>query len=190
MIPIRIINAGVRDTLRRAGEIGLFITPEIEAIAYELESVRDVITARTLQHERPYQDSTGANKHFFALEYLESQFMIAFLSERNAFAVSIIWLHDGLWVPKELSNSLLLGCEQIAARQTFPTLPTWNSLFRVQNISLPWELSDRQDTLGQPENPGNLFPPPSYLIRPSFSSGHQAVVLRMLELAFVTTGLM
>ena len=172
--PIRIINAGVRDTLSRAGKIGLSITPEIEAIAYELESVRDVITARTLQHERPYQDSTGANKHFFALEYLESQFMIAFLSEikKCIRCVSIIWLHDGLWVPKELSNSLLLGCEQIAARQTFPTLPTWNSLFRVQDISLPWELPDRRDTLGQSDNPGNLFPPPSYLVRPSFSSGH------------------
>ena len=172
--PIRIINAGVRDTLSRAGKIGLPITPEIEAIAYELESVRDVITASTLQHERPHQDSTGANKRFFALEYLESQFMIAFLSEikKRARCVSIIWLHDGLWVPKELSNSLLLGCEQIAARQTFPTLPTWNSLFRVQDISLPWELPDRRDTLGPSDHPGNLFPPPSYLVRPSFSSRH------------------
>ena len=127
-------------TLGRAGKIGLPITPEIEAIAYELESVRDVITASTLQHERPHQNSTGANKHFFALEYLESQFMIAFLSEikKRTRCVSIIWLHDGLWVPKELSNSLLLGCEQIAARQTFPTLPTWSSLFRVQDIFLPW----------------------------------------------------
>ena len=79
--PIRIINAGVRDTLRRASEIGLAITPEIEAIAYELETVRDVVTARTRLHGRPYQESTGANKHFFALEYLESQFMVAFLSE-------------------------------------------------------------------------------------------------------------
>ena len=113
--PIRIINAGVRDTLRRAGEIGLAITPEIEAIAYELETVRDVITARTLQHETPYQESTGANKHIFALEYLESQFMVAFLGEikKRIRCVSIIWLHDGLWVPKELSNSLLLSCEQI-----------------------------------------------------------------------------
>ena len=54
--------------------------------------------------------------------------MVAFLSEikKRTRCVSIIWLHDGLWVPKELSNSLLLSCEQIAARQTFPTLPTWN----------------------------------------------------------------
>ena len=100
--------------------------------------------------------------------------MVAFLSEikKRIRCVSIIWLHDGLWVPKELSNSLLLSCEQIAARQTFPTLPTWNSLFRVQDISLPWELPDGQEHLGHPGNPGNLFPPPSYLVRPSFSSWH------------------
>ena len=167
--PIRIINAGVRDTFHRASEIGLAITPEVEAIAHELETVRDVVTARTLLHSRPHQESTGANKHFFALEYLESQFMVAFLSEikKRTRCVSIIWLHDGLWVPKELSNSLLLSCEQIAARQTFPTLPVWNSLFRIQDISVPWELTEGQGHLGRH---GNLFPPPPYPVQPTFSS--------------------
>ena len=136
--PIRIINAGVRDTFHRASEIGLTITPEVEAIAYELEAVRDVVTARTLLHSRPHQESTGANKHFFALEYLES-------------------------------NSLLLSCEQIAAPQTFPTLPVWNSLFRIQDIPVPWELTEGQGHLG---HHGDLFPPPPYLVRPSFSSHH------------------
>ena len=123
--PIRIINAGVRDTLRRASEIGLAILHEIETIAYELETVRDVVTARTRLHGRPYQESTGANKHFFALEYLESQFMVAFLSEikKRIRCVSIIWLHDGLWVPKELSNSLLLVVSRLLHVKLSPPCP-------------------------------------------------------------------
>ncbi len=112
---MRIINAGVI-TLQRASVIGLAIPPDIEAIAYELEAVRDAVTSRTLLQRRPNQVSTGANKNFFALEYLESQFMVAFLREikKRTRCISIIWLHDsdGLWVPKDLSNSLLFSCEQ------------------------------------------------------------------------------
>ena len=113
------------------------VTDDIEAIAYELEAVRDVVTSMVMMQNRPHQPCTGLNKHFFALEFLESQFMVAFLQEiqkRNR-CVSLIWLHDGLWVHKDLSNSLLLSCEQIAAQKVFPTLPEWPSLFRIQEVS-------------------------------------------------------
>ncbi len=139
--PIRIINAGVMDTLQRAGMLELAIPPDIEAIAYELEAVRDTVTSMVIMQHRPHQPSTGSNKRFFGLEYLESQFMVAFLREvrkRNR-CVSLIWLHDGLWVQKDLSNPLLLSCEQIAAKEVFPTLPVWPGLAcfvfrRYQNI--------------------------------------------------------
>ena len=169
--PMRIINAGVRDTLQRASVIGLAIPPDIEAIAYELEAVRDAVTSRTLLQHRPNQVSTGANKNFFALEYLESQFMVAFLREvkKRTRCISIIWLHDGLWVPKDLSNSLLFSCEQIAARQVFPTLSVWSSLSRIQAIPEPIEPLNDHVQLGQT---GYLFPPPPYLLHPSFTSHH------------------
>ncbi len=169
--PIRIINAGVRNTLHRASAIGLIITPDVEAVAYELEAVRDVVTARTLQQCRPQQESSSSNKHFFALEYLESRFMIALLCEikKRARCVSIIWLHDGLWVPKELSNSLFLSCEQVAAQQVFPSLPSWTSLFRIQDIFIPSELDDGR---GRVSHQVSLFPPPTYQVQLSFSDQH------------------
>ena len=131
--PIRILNAGVKDTLLRAGTLGLNIPPDIEAIAYELEAVRNTVTSIVTVRHRPHQPSTGANKHFFALEYLESQFMVAFLQEirKRARCASLIWLHDGLWVPKDLCDTLLLSCEQIAAKEVFPTLPEWLSILRI-----------------------------------------------------------
>ena len=137
--PMRVINAGVMDTLQRARVLRLAIPPDIEAIAYELEAVRDTVTSRILLQHRPNQLSTGANKHFFALEYLESQFMVAILREvkKRTRCVSLIWLHDGLWVPKDLSNPLPLSCEQIAANQVSPTLPVWISLFRIQEFFFP-----------------------------------------------------
>ena len=169
--PIRILNAGVKDTLLRAGTLGLNIPPDIEAIAYELEAVRNTVTSIvTLQH-RPNQPSTGANKHFFALEYLESRFMVAFLQEirKRARCASLIWLHDGLWVPKDLCDSLLLSCEQIAAKEVFPTLPEWLSILRIQGIPEPQELRDHPVL---PRSNGYLFPPPPYRVLPRFTSHH------------------
>ena len=113
--PIRVLNAGVQSTIQRARTIGLAIPPDIEAIAYELEAVRDTVTSMVMMQNRLHQPCTGSNKHFFALEYLESQFMVAFLREvkKRDRCVSLIWLHDGLWVHKDLSNTLLFSCEQI-----------------------------------------------------------------------------
>ena len=100
--PVRIINAGVADTLQRASALGLVITPEIEAISYELAAVRDSVTSTALAQSRPELPCTRANKHFFALEFIESRFMVAFLRElrKRDRCASIIWLHDGLWVQR------------------------------------------------------------------------------------------
>ena len=138
--PIRILNAGVKDTLQRAGMLGLEIPPDIEAIAYELEAVRDTVTSMVIMQHRPHQPSTGSNKHFFALEYLESQFMVAFLREvrKRDRCVSLIWLHDGLWVQKDLSNTLLLSCVSKLLRKKcfrpFPYGPASFGFRRYQNI--------------------------------------------------------
>ncbi len=96
--PIRVINAGVASTLQHAASRGLVVSPPLEAIAYELAAARDIATAEILPQFRSDLQCTGANKHFFALEYLESQFMLAFLRElqKRDRCASIIWLHDGL----------------------------------------------------------------------------------------------
>ncbi len=67
-----------------------------------------------------------ANKHFFALEYLESQFTLSFLRElqKQDRCASYIWLHDGLWVDKDLCNSIIHGAERLAA-QVVPLLRTY-----------------------------------------------------------------
>ena len=169
--PIRVLNAGVQSTLQRARTIGLAIPPDIEAIAYELEAVRDTVTSMVMMQYRLHQPCTGSNKHFFALEYLESQFMVAFLREvkKRDRCVSLIWLHDGLWVHKDLSNTLLFSCEQIAAQEVFPTLPEWSSLLRVQEVSEPGVFSCRDV---HSRSTGYLFPPPPYPVAPRFTSQH------------------
>ena len=169
--PLRIINAGVADTLGRASTIGLPIPPDIEAIAYEIAAVRDTVTAIVLPRFRPYQQCSGANKHFFALEFLENWFMLAFLRElqKRDRCVSLIWLHDGLWVQKELSDELIRSTEQIAAKEVFPTISSWPSLFRITNLYEQYTALSQHVPM---HRGGYLFPPPLYVAPPGFSSRH------------------
>ncbi len=162
--PIRIINAGVADTLPRASTLGLVIPPDIEAISYEVAAVRDSVTSTVLAQFRPQLQCTGANKHFFALEFLENGFMIAFLRElrKRDRCASLIWLHDGLWVQKELSDALIRSAEQIAAREVFPALSEWPSLFRIRDLRDQYVALYRAVPC---HSGGYLFPPP-----PGFSS--------------------
>ena len=50
---------------------------------------------------------------------------------------------------------------KIAAREVFPTLSVWSSLFRIQAIPEPIEPLDDHAQSGQT---GYLFPPPPYLL--------------------------
>ena len=79
--PIRVINARVASTLQHVASLGFAVPSSLEAIAYELAAARDVATATILPQFRPELLCTGANKHVFALEYLECEFMVSFLRE-------------------------------------------------------------------------------------------------------------
>ena len=97
--------------------------------------------------------------------------MMAFLRElrKRDRCASIIWLHDGLWVQKELSDGLILSAEQIAAREVFPVCSEWPSLFRIRC------LHDQYVALCRAvpgHSGGYLFPPPPYTVKPGFSSRH------------------
>ena len=157
--PIRVINAGVPATLQRALSKGLVISPEIEAISYELAAARDAVTAEVLTQFRPDLLCTGANKHFFALEYVESRFMPAFLRElkKRDRCASIIWLHDGLWVQRELCNCLIFTAEQIAAQEVFPTCQEWPSLLRIECLQSKY--AALRQALPRVHR-GHIFPPP------------------------------
>ena len=88
---------------------------------------------------------------------------------RRGIAASIIWLHDGLWVDKDLSNSIIHSAERIAAQVVCPSVLEWPSLLRIQC------LQSHHSTLarGLPTGSGiNLFPPPPYQQNFHFSKRH------------------
>ena len=111
MLPIRVINSGAARALKYVADKGLGIPPWIEAFAFDLEAARDIFTAHVRREVRPRVDALAKNRHFFAVEAIEAIFMQLFLLEvrKRTDTPSIIWLHDGLWIGREVDNQILYG---------------------------------------------------------------------------------
>ena len=123
-LPIRAINSGAARALKHVTDKGLGIPPWIEAFAYDLEAARDIFTAYVRREVRPRVEALAKNRHFFAAEAIEVIFMQLFLLEvrKRTDTPSIIWLHDGLWIGREVDDQILYAAESHVRRLLSPTL--------------------------------------------------------------------
>ena len=122
MLPIRVINSGATRALKHLSDQGLDIPPWIEAFAFDLEAARDVFTAHVRREVRPRVEALAKNRHFFAAEAIEAIFMQLFLLEvrKRTDTPSIIWLHDGLWIGRDVDDQTLYAAENHVRRLLFP----------------------------------------------------------------------
>jgi hypothetical protein len=80
------------------------------------------------------------------LEWYEEYVMLTFYKEltRRVHLKSVIWLHDGLWIPKEISLEAILTAERAMLQQLqLEQTP----LFRIKDLST--ETTEIVDTLGE-----------------------------------------
>ena len=77
-----------------------------------------------VQHLRELGVAQAKNRHFFAAEAIEAIFMQLFLLEvrKRTDTPSIIWLHDGLWIGREVDDQTLYAAESHVRRLLFPPL--------------------------------------------------------------------
>ena len=122
MLPIRVINSGAAKALKHMTDRGLGIPPWIDAFAYDLEAARDVFTVHVRREVRPRVEAMAKNRHFFAAEAIEAIFMQLFLLEvrKRTDTPSIIWLHDGLWIGREVDDQILYAAESHVRSLLFP----------------------------------------------------------------------
>ena len=71
MLPIRVINSGAIQALKRLTECRLGIPPWVEAFAYDLEAAREAFTAHVRKEVRPRVEALAKNRHFFAAEAID-----------------------------------------------------------------------------------------------------------------------
>ena len=136
MLPIRVINSGAAQALKHVTDCGLGVPPWIEAFAYDLEAAREVFTVHVRREVRPRVEALAKNRHFFAAEAIEAIFMQLFLLEvrKRTDTPSIIWLHDGLWIGREVDDQILYAAESHVRRLLFPHFVSASSLFSIVDL--------------------------------------------------------
>ena len=136
MLPIRVINTGAAQALKHVTDKGLSLLPWIEAFAFDLEAARDVFTAHVRREVRPRVEALAKNRHFFAAEAIEAIFIQLFLLEvrKRTDIPSIIWLHDGLWIGREVDDQILHAAECHVRRLLFPHSDLTSSLFSIVDL--------------------------------------------------------
>ena len=140
MLPIRVINSGAARALKYVADKG-WASPWIEAFAFDLEAARDIFTAHVRREVRPRVDALAKNRHFFAVEAIEAIFMQLFLLEvrKRTDTPSIIWLHDGLWIGREVDDQILYAAESHVRRLLFPISNSASSLFSIVDLHEAWQ---------------------------------------------------
>ena len=180
---LRIINTSAAAAATYYASTGLPLPSKVIALSYELEAARDTVRNEWASRLRPQLQGTYANRNFFVLEEIEQHFMTAFLQEiqMRVYDASILWLHDGIWVPSSISDSLLRQAEVIAARKIGLPVDKAIPIMRISDL--------KQESLQLWQNiqhvvPPPLFPVPLQLKPPIFTKGHPAPKYRrkrMLE---------
>lgn len=160
MLPIRVINSGAARALQHLAACCLSLPPWIEAFAYDLEAARAVFTAHVRKEVRPQVEAIAKNQHFFAAEAIEAIFMQLFLREVRKWTdtPSIIWLHDGLWISREVDNQVLYAAEKQVKKILFHQSSLSHSLFVITDLQEAW--STLAATCPPPPYPPLLAPCP------------------------------
>ena len=137
LFPIRVINSGAAAALNHLHLLCLDTPPWVSAFAFDLDAARKVTTEHLLQSLRLGLDVAFRNRSFFAMEAIESIVMQLFLLEvrKRCFAPSIIWLHDGFWIDKQVDNEVLFAAEKHVKTLLFPTYNVHSPLFHVTDLT-------------------------------------------------------
>ena len=146
--PLYIINGGLQAAVGLLQRHQLTATPAMYAVAYELEAAQAAFTQTVLPRYRSQLSSTFANRAFYAIEHVECLAMQTFLVQLQMRVTlsSVIWLHDGVWIPNEVSGDDI----RFAERATLSALSLAEDderLFQVRKLDSLAECATRELSL-------------------------------------------
>ena len=138
--------------LSYAREQGYYPSDHIVSLFREIETLRDIHLPKILEAHRPdlVIGASFRNHKYHACETVESQFMYNFyrsLGTRVQIS-SAIWLHDGMWVNQEVSDTAIRLAEADALNSVFPGYRQNAPIFRIAPLaSRFFEIRDQLDSL-------------------------------------------
>ena len=118
--PLIVMNAGASLACAKLErDIGIPCPPAILHLSTKIEGATRALIDIHLPRLRPQYDSSDRGATFRVLEWYEERVMMTFYKEltRRVHLKSVIWLHDGLWIPKEVPIGAISTAEQIMLHQ-------------------------------------------------------------------------
>ena len=163
LFPIRVINGGSAQAIAFLTGLTLPIPPWLAAFAYELEAARNAFTSHIKAVIRPRLEVEFRNRHFYAVEAVEGIVMQLFLLEvrKRCLVPSILWLHDGFWIDKNVDDGVLMAAERYVRSLLFPQACDGGPLFRSVDLAEARECALRSCPVSPipPLFPPSLCPP-------------------------------
>ena len=118
--PLIVMNAGASEACAKIEkEYHITCPPALHHLSLQIESATQVLVNHHLPAKRPHYATDTRGAAFRTLEWYEEHIMISYYKEltRRCHITSAIWLHDGLWLPKEISPHLLYEAERAMLHQ-------------------------------------------------------------------------
>ena len=145
--PLIVMNAGASLACAKLErDFGFSCPTALLHLSAKIESATRAVVATHLPRLRPRYHSSDRGATFRVLEWYEEYVMLTFYKEltRRVHLKSVIWLHDGLWIPKGISLEAILTAERVMLQQLqLEQTP----LFRIKDLST--ETNEIVDTLGE-----------------------------------------
>lgn len=132
--PLIVMNSGAAAACAMIErQYGITCPEYLRVLSLRIERAAAKVVNDQLPQLRPQIDQQDRGATFRALEWYEAHIMLTFYKEltRRAHVVSAIWLHDGIWVPKDIPLAVIRHAEQVMlhALQIDPT-----PVFRINDL--------------------------------------------------------
>jgi hypothetical protein len=157
--PLIVMNAGASLACAKLErDFGFSCPIPLLHLSTKIESATRAVVATHLPRLRPLYHNRDRGATFRVLEWYEEYVMLTFYKEltRRVHLKSVIWLHDGLWIPKEVPLEAILTAERIMLQQLqLEQTP----LFRIKDLCT--ETNEIVDALGEvcPDQTHGPVPP-------------------------------
>ena len=157
--PLIVMNAGAKEACSRVErEFGISCPTALLHLSLKIEAATKTVVEELLPRLRPQYSGGDRGATFRTLEWYEEHIMITFYKEltRRFHLRSVIWLHDGLWIPREVPISIIQTSE-LSMLHLLQLERT--AVFRIQDLAV--EAKELTSALeNEPDDPSgrNLFP--------------------------------
>ena len=151
LLPIRLLNSGADRALSHARERGYYPSDRVVSLFREIETLQNIHLPSVLATRRPTLTVSFRNRNYHACETVESQFMHCFYCNlcMRTQVTTAIWLHDGMWVSRDVPNEVIRLAEREALVSVFPGFQLDDPVFRMVPLESRYnDLRERLNGLG------------------------------------------